>query len=281
MAVDGRVAVVTGATSGIGQWTALGLAQAGMHVLAVGRDARRAEPLADWVRARHASARIEVMLADLSLMEEVRRLAGALRDRTERIDVLVNNAGVFRTARSETREGHELTIAVNHLAPFLLTRELLPLLQAAPHARIVNVGSAAADRATIDVDDLEWTARPWSMMKVYGQSKLALLLASVERARRLGEAPSVNVVHPGAVGTRIGNVGGGLGIAWTLMKPFLLSPAKGARTTLHVALDPAVAAMTGRYFKRSAPVAPNPLALDPALAARLWAATEALIGTAR
>jgi NAD(P)-dependent dehydrogenase (short-subunit alcohol dehydrogenase family) len=271
-----RTALLTGATSGIGQWTALGLAKAGFRVIAVGRDEARARQLAEWVRGKHGAAEIETTLADLSLMAEVRRLAADVKARAPQLDLLVNNAGLMRKHRIETREGHELTLAVNHLAPFLLTRELLPLLASA--ARIVNVGSSSSDKAQIDPNDLEWKARPWSMYKAYGQSKLALMLTSFELARRLGQTPTVNVVHPGAVGTRIGNLGGGLGVAWALMKPVLLTPEAGARTTLHVATDPALASVTGRYFKKSAPAEPNPLGIDQGLAATVWARTEALLG---
>jgi NAD(P)-dependent dehydrogenase (short-subunit alcohol dehydrogenase family) len=271
-----RTALLTGATSGIGQWTALGLAKAGFRVIAVGRDATRARQLAVWVRGKHGSAEIETTLADLSLMAEVRRLAADVKARAPQLDLLVNNAGLMRKHRIETREGHELTLAVNHLAPFLLTRELLPLLASA--ARIVNVGSSSSDKAQIDPNDLEWKMRPWSMYKAYGQSKLALMLTSFELARRLGQTPTVNVVHPGTVGTRIGNLGGGLGVARALMKPVLLTPEAGAQTTLHVATNPALASVTGRYFKKSAPAEPNPLGIDQGLAATVWARTEALLG---
>ena len=271
-----RTALLTGATSGIGQWTALGLAKAGFRVIAVGRDEARARQLVKWVRDKHGLAEIETTLADLSLMAEVRRLASDVKSRAPQLDLLVNNAGLLCNHRIETREGHELTLAVNHLAPFLLTRELLPLLASA--ARIVNVGSSSSDKAQIDPNDLEWKMRPWSMYKAYGQSKLALMLTSFELARRLGQTPTVNVVHPGTVGTRIGNLGGGLGVAWALMKPVLLTPEAGAQTTLHVATNPALASVTGRYFKKSAPAEPNPLGIDQGLAATVWARTEALLG---
>lgn len=271
-----KTAVLTGATSGIGQWTALGLVKAGFHVIAVGRDPTRARQLVEWVRGKHGAAQIETTLADLSLMAEVKRLAAELKSRTSQFDLLVNNAGLVSDRRRETGEGHEVTLAVNHLAPFLLTRELSPSL--GPRARIVNVGSASSDKAKIDPDDLEWKARPWSTLNAYGQSKLALMLASFELARRVGATPTVNVVHPGVVGTRIGNIGGGVGLVWAALKPFMLTPEAGAQTTLHVATDPALASVTGRYFKTSRPAEPNPLGLDPGLAATVWARTEALLG---
>ena len=276
-----RTAFLTGATSGIGRWSALGLAKAGYRVIAAGRDRQRGEELRAWITARIPAAHIEVVTADLSLMAEVRRLAGHVRERAPRLHVLVNNAGLARRSRVVTEEGHELTLAVNHLAPFLLTRELLPPLTAAGGARIVNVGSVASDRARIDLDDLE-SARNWSTMRAYGRSKLALMIATFEWARRLDpNAVTANVVHPGGVATAIGDVGGGPGLAWRLIKPFLLSPEQGARTTLHVATSSVLAGVTGRYFKREAPAEPNPLAKDTDLAAKLWARTDAMVDAAR
>ena len=276
-----RAAFLTGATSGIGRWTALGLAKAGYRVIAAGRNRQRGEELLAWVKSQVPAAQVDVVAADLSLMAEVRRLAGRVRERAPCLHVLINNAGLARKSREVTAEGHELTLAVNHLAPFLLTHELLPSLTAAGQARIVNVGSAASDRARIDINDLE-CARSWSMMGAYARSKLALMIATFEWARRLDpDAVTANVVHPGGVATAIGDVGGVQGLAWRLMKPFLLSPEQGARTTLHVATSSAVAGVTGQYFKREAPAEPNPLAKDTALAAQLWTRTEAMVDGAR
>lgn len=271
------VALLTGATSGIGQWTALGLAKAGYHVIGVGRDARRAGAFEDWIKAQLPDPGVEVILADLSLMAEVKRLAAAVRERAPALGLLVNNAGLVCDRRRETAEGHELTLAVNHLAPFLLTRELMPLLGGTPGARVVNIGSSSSDRARFDLEDLDWRRRVWSGVNAYGQSKLALMIATFEWARREAN-PTFNVVHPGSVGTRIGDLGGVIGLGWDLVKPFLLTPEKGARTSIHVATSPAVANVTGRYFKRSALAKPNPLAADPRLGKALWARTEDMLG---
>lgn len=278
---EGRTALLTGATSGIGRWTALGLARAGYQVIAAGRDPRRGEELVKWVKGQVPAAQIDVVTTDLSVTAEVRRMARQIRERAPRLHVLINNAGLACRSREVTVEGHELTLAVNYLAPFLLTRELLPSLMAAGRARIVNVGSVASDRARIDLDDLE-SARNWSTMRAYARSKLALMIATFEWARRLDpEVVTANVVHPGGVATAIGDVGGVPGLAWRLLKPFLLSPEQGARTTRHVATSSAVEGVTGRYFKREAPAEPNPLAKDNALAAQLWVRTEAMVDEAR
>lgn len=269
------IAVVTGVTSGIGRWTAEGLLNRGFRVIGTGRDAERVREAIKAFARSGAPRPIEIVQADFADLQEVKHVADVVRARAARIDLLINNAGTFPRRRETTRQGHERALAVNHLAPFLLTRELLPLLAG---GRVVNVGSSSSDRASIDPDDLQWSKRPWSTYGAYAQSKLALMIASFEWARRLGARPVVHVVHPGAAATRIGEVGGWLGFGWQVMKPFLLSPEAGARTTLYVATSEAAGTLTGRYFKRCATAAHNPLADDLALAARIWTRTEELIG---
>jgi NAD(P)-dependent dehydrogenase (short-subunit alcohol dehydrogenase family) len=267
-----KTAFVTGATSGIGIWTVLGLVRAGVRVIAAGRDPGRARALQDFVARRAGGARVEVVLGDLSRLGEVLRLAEQVRATAPRLDLLVNNAGLLAKRRIVTEEGNELILAVNHLAPFLLMRELQDALPQG--GRIVNVGSAASDRATIRLDDLQ-CARGWTTMRAYGQAKLALMLCSFALARRLEpRGVAVNVVHPGVVGTRIGDLGGAFGFAWSLLKPFLLSEEEGAATTLHVALSAEAEGVSGRFWKKGRPTAPNALALDARLAERVWAETE-------
>jgi NAD(P)-dependent dehydrogenase (short-subunit alcohol dehydrogenase family) len=271
------VAVVTGATSGIGRWIGRGLARAGMDLVLVVRDVARGEAARAWIMAAAPGAAVRVERTDLSLLAEARAAGERIAAAHPAVHVLVNNAGLFSPRRWETAEGHELTLAVNHLAPFVLTRTLLPALQAGAPARVVNIGSAASDRAAIDPDDLELRRRGYGGMRAYGQSKLALMMATFAWAERLqGAGVTVNVVHPGVVATRIAQVGGIAGLAWRLGKPFMLRPEQGAETPLHVALAPELAGTTGRYFKRRAQAVPNPLAQDAALVGRAWKATEAL-----
>lgn len=274
------VVVVTGASSGIGRWIALGLARAGWRTLLVVRDAGRGEAARRWIAARVPGAVTELVLADLSSLAEARAAADRIAAAHPRIGILVNNAGVFSPRRQVTAEGHELILAVNHLAPFVLTRALIePLRRGAP-ARIVNIGSAASDGARLDLDDLEG-ARHWSGLQAYGQSKLALMMATFAWAERLGGSGVVaNVVHPGVVATNIARVPGVIGVVWTLMMPFMLRPGRGADTPLYVALAPELAGVTGHYFKRRQPAEPNRRARDRALVERLWAATERLAGPA-
>lgn len=278
--VEQRVAVITGASSGIGRWIALGLARAGWRTVLVVRDAARGAATRTWIADRSPGAVTAVIKADLSLLAEARRAAERIAAEHPGVGVLVNNAGVFSERRRVTTEGHELTLAVNHLAPFALTHALIERLRSGSPARIVNIGSAASDGARLDLDDLEGT-RQWSGLRAYGQSKLALMMATFAWAERLdGSGVTANVVHPGMVATSIARVPGVIGIAWRLMMPFMLRPERGADTPLHVALAPELAGVTGQYFKRRQPVAPNPRARDRALIERLWAETERLAGPA-
>ena len=270
------VSVVTGASGGIGRWIARGLADAGHHVVLVGRNAGRTTGAAEWITAQLPAASLEVALADLSLLGETGHLASRIALRHAAVHVLVNNAGLFSARRRETAEGHEQVIALNHLSPFVLTRGLLPALRRGAGARIVNIGSDTADRARIRPDDLEGRRR-WGMVHAYGQSKLALTMATLEWARRLqGTGITANVVHPGAVATGLVRSRGPIGLAWRLMAPLLLTEKQGADSPLHVALSTEFAAITGAYVKKRRPVPPNRLAMDPALARTVWLATEAL-----
>jgi NAD(P)-dependent dehydrogenase (short-subunit alcohol dehydrogenase family) len=167
-----------------------------------------------------------------------------------------------------------MMLAVNHLAPFVLTETLQRALQDAGEARVVNVGSAASDRTTLDVDNLEMT-KGWLALRAYGRSKLAIMMATFEWARRV-PGVTVNVVHPGVVATKIGAVPGLIGFGWGMLRPFLITMEQGADTPLHVGLSAQVANMTGVYFKKRLPARPNSQALDRAQTARLWTETVRL-----
>ena len=276
--MDQPVAVVTGATGGIGRWIGLGLAQAGHHVVLVGRDAERGAAARQWIAAHAPGAVTTLLLADLSSLAATRALGWKIVARFPQLAVLVNNAGVFEARRHETAEGHEMVLAVNHLSPFVLTRALLPALQAGTAARIVTVGSSMSDGARIDPANLE-LRHGWGMVRAYGQSKLAVMMTTFEYARRLhGSGVTANVVHPGAVATGLVRTPGVIGLAWRLMAPWLRSEAQGAATPLHVALAPELAEARGLYFKRRGSVRPNRRVLDAALCERVWQETERLVG---
>lgn len=274
-----RVAVVTGASGGIGRHVALGLARSGLHVVLVVRDPARGEAAQAFI-ARHAGgdATTELEAADLSDPAEARAAGERIAARHPEVAVLVNGAGVIADRRRVTGAGHEYTFAVNVLAPHALTRALEGALRAGAPSRVVHVGSAASDGATLDLDDL-MLDRGWGAVRAYSRSKLAMMMDGFEWARRLaGTGVVAHVVHPGGVATGIGDVPGWMGLAWRALKPFLLSPQQGATPVLAAALNPEAAHTTGLYWKRGRRARPNRLAMDEARRERLWAELERLSG---
>jgi NAD(P)-dependent dehydrogenase (short-subunit alcohol dehydrogenase family) len=278
--LDGKVAVVTGGSSGIGQFTALGLARMGAAVVITARDPKRLVETAAWLRAQVPGADVEAEQADFASLKSVRAMAARIAERHPRLDLLVNNAGLVMARRTVTEDGFEAIFQINHLAPFLLTDLLLPALKAAGNARIVTVASNASLRSTIDFDDLQ-LEKGWGPMKVYGRSKLMNILFTVELARRLdGTGITVNALHPGFVGSRIGNKGWAVDWLWALIKPLVLSPAQGAETPIYLASSPAAAGVSGEYFYKKKPIRANALAYDAGAAKRLWQVSAEMTGIA-
>lgn len=272
-----KVCLVTGATAGIGLVTARELARAGADVLLVGRTPQSAGEAARAIREAVPDADVEPLAADLSSQAAIRRLAAEVRRRTGRLDVLINNAGGIFLERSETIDGVETTFAVNHLAPFLLTNLLLPLLRAAPSARIVNVASGAHRGVSIPFDDLEGRNR-YGGWRAYQRSKLANILFTRELARRLnGEPITANALHPGYVNTRIfRDPGWKGGVMRALANAIALTPEQGAATTLYLATSPEVAGVTGGYFARGKPARSSRASQDEEAARRLWEVSAAM-----
>ncbi len=280
--MDGKICLVTGATSGIGLAAASALAALGAEVAVVGRNPAKTERVAAKIRAESGNARVEAFLADFADLEQVRRLAAAVHERFEHLDVLVNNAGAFFLRREMTPYGVEKTFLVNHLAAFLLTNLLLERLRAAPAARVVNVSSVAHRSAVLDLEDLAFS-RGYSGMKAYARSKLANILFTRELARReAGTALTVNALHPGVVATGIWKAGFAPvdRLAQWGMARFALTPEEGADTLLYLATSPEVAGVSGKYFVKRKPVMPSEAARDDALARRLWEVSERLTGLA-
>ncbi len=278
-----RLALVTGASAGIGLETALGLARVGFHVIMAGRDAARTERARRLVAEGSASDRIETALADFASLAAVRALADAVLTRHDRLDVLVNNAGIIAPRYELSEDGYELTVAVNHLAPFLLTNLLLDRLRASaqPSAptRVVTVASQSHRGARLDLGRwMDWGG--WSPLRAYGRSKLCNILFTRALARRLADGNVVAAsLHPGVIATKIGNSAGSVvGFGWRLAKPFMASPEKGARTTLFLATTPDPARFDGAYLIDSKLADPDAAACDDALAERLWAESARLVG---
>jgi NAD(P)-dependent dehydrogenase (short-subunit alcohol dehydrogenase family) len=269
-AMQGKVVVITGATSGIGRVAAEYLAAVGARLVLVARDPARGERTL--ARLRHiAPGAHGAYYADLSRIAEMKRVAAQIAAAEPRIDVLINNAGAFFNARHVTEDGLEKTFALNHIAYFVLTAGLIDRLKAAAPARVVSTASGAHRSANLDFDDLQ-TAKGYAGFKAYGRSKLCNILFTRELARRLsGSGVSANCLHPGFVATRFGDESGGWrALAIRAAKFFAIKPEKGAETMIHLAASPEVAAVSGQYFYECRPATPSPAAQDDAAAARLW-----------
>jgi retinol dehydrogenase-12 len=274
------VAVLTGATGGIGRFIALGLAQAGYDLVLICRETLRAEAARAFIAASAPQSKIDLRIADLSLLSETRRVGGDIVAGGSRVALLINNAGVFEPKPVMTAEGFDRVLAVNLLSPFVLTCVLLPSLLVCAPSRIVNVGSSTSDKAKIDPDHLVLGDR-WTMVRAYSQSKLALMMITFAQARRLEPtAVTANVVHPGMVATGLVRGGGIIGLVWRCLGAFALTEAQGADTPLQAATALEYATTSGAYFKNRRPAPPNPLALDEMLQERVWSATERLVASA-
>jgi NAD(P)-dependent dehydrogenase (short-subunit alcohol dehydrogenase family) len=273
-----KIALVTGATAGIGLHTALGLARAGMRVVIVGRDAERTEAARNLIVERVSGAEVETALADFSSLDAVRDLAADILARHDRLDVLVNNAGLIARHYAVSDEGYELTIAVNHLAPFLLTNLLLDRLQATAPARIVTVASIAHRGARLDPRTM--TQPPeWTPLSAYGRSKLANILFTRALGRRFDPAiVAASCLHPGVIATDIGDRAGRIaGLGWRLAKFFLPGPAKGAEASIFLATIGDPAPFHGAYVIGKTVTEPDTAARDDRLGEALWEESARLV----
>jgi len=278
--MDGKTALITGATSGIGQATAMGLARLGARVVLVARDAEKGRRTAAEITERTGNHQVDVLLADLSSQASVRQLAEEVIGRYPRLDVLVNNAGIILGTRRTTIDGLEYTFAVNHLAPFLLTNLLLDTLKASAPSRIVIVSSEAQRMGRLNFEDLQGEAH-YSGQAAYNQSKLANIMFCYALARRLeGTGVTATVAHPGLVRTNFGqeNPTRTVRVLIALFKRFMKTPEQGAVTPIHLASSPEVEGATGRYFVNKRARRSSPRSYDTAATERLWHESERLVG---
>jgi len=288
-AMKGKVVVITGATSGIGQVAAESLAAMGARIVQIARDRERGEEAKKRLLACAPQLAPSVYYADLLRLSEIQRVAAEIAGREGKIDVLMNNAGAMFGSRELTEDGLERTFALNHMAYFVLTRGLRESLLACGQARVVNTSSDAHQVAALDMDDLQsaqayqgglwqWLRYGGPGFKVYGRSKLCNILFTRELSRRLvGTGVTANCLHPGFVDTRFGDQSGGLlSFGIRVGKRFALSPQQGAETLVYLASSPEVAGVTGGYFYRCRAATPSRDAQDDELALRLWTETARL-----
>lgn len=280
--MEGKTCIVTGASSGIGKATALGLAKMGATVVTVSRNEAEGRAAQEDIQKGSGNNSVDLLVADLSSLDAVRNLAARFKEKHRKLHVLVNNAGTFFTKRHETIDGLEMTFVVNYLSRFLLTHLLLDVLKDSAPSRIVEVAGAYHTKGQINFDDLQ-SERDYNGMKANAQSKLANVLFTHELARRLkGTGVTINCLHPGIVATKLiesdRDYPSFLKALYRLFKPFIKTPEQGAETVLYLATSPEVAEVSGEYFVDKKAVKSSPASYDEDLAARLWRVSEKLTG---
>jgi NAD(P)-dependent dehydrogenase (short-subunit alcohol dehydrogenase family) len=269
--MEGKVVLITGGNSGIGKETAVGLARMGARTVIVCRNRERGESAKSEIIRKTGNSAVELLLCDLSSLAQVRKLADEVLKRYGALHVLVNNAGTVSLTGGTTVDGFETTLAVNYLAPFLLTNLLLGLVRAGSPSRIINVSSVSHYGGKINLDQIA-SGRAGALMSAYSTSKLALVMFTYELARRLqGTGVTVNCLHPGAVATRIWHM------PTFLTRPFMISATSGAETTLYLASSPEVEGTTGRYFEKKKEKLSSTESYDEEKAKLLWDATCRLV----
>jgi len=285
MLMNGKICLVTGASSGIGKATALGLARMGATVVMVCRDADKGQAALAEIRQKSGNNSIDLIVADLSSQAAIRSLASEYRSKYQHLHVLVNNAGVYYTKRHVTVDGLEAMFTVNYLARFLLTNLLLDIIKSSAPARIINVAGAYHAKGVINFDDLQGE-RDFAGQRANHQSKLADVLFTYELARRLeGTGVTVNCLHPGMVATSLVDKDKAFPVffkyLYKMSKPLMKSPAQGAETTLDLATSPEVKGITGQYFVNKKKSPSSPESHDRELAQRLWEVSEKLANLRR
>ena len=278
--MEGKVVIVTGSNSGIGKATVKALARMGATVVMAVRNLEKGERAQEEIAAEAGSQSIAVMICDLASKDSIRRFAEAFKEEYDRLDVLINNAGAVFAKRQLSADGIESSMAVNYIGPFLLTRELLPLLEASAPSRIVNVSSGLSKTGMIDFDDLQ-RETGYKGMRAYASSKLMLTTYTLELARRLeGTGVTANVVEPGFVATNLGRNSGSLlnSVMFTLVRPMQITPEKAAENSVYAATSPDLEEVTGKVYAKKQEKETPPFTREGEARRRLWDATERLLG---
>jgi len=277
MSMEGKICMITGANSGIGKATAIGLAEMNATIVIVCRNKERGETALREIIEKTGNNNVDLFLCDLSSLHSIRNLASDFKKKYQNLHVLINNAGVMLSKRILSVDGFEMNFAVNYLAPFLLTHLLLDILKKSAPSRIINVASAAHKYGTIDFEDLQGEHKKRRFMGLYGDTKLALILTSYEFSRRLeGTGVTLNIVHPGVVNTNLGvdrskpKKG--------IVRRFFKKPEKGAETSIYLASSPEVEGITGKYYVKKQQQTSSEESYDVTLAKKLWDITIEMVG---
>lgn len=281
--MEEKVIVITGATSGIGKVTAMELAKTGARIAIVARNKAKALQVQDEIKARTSNESIGIFIADLSSLSDIRNVATKIKATYNKIDVLINNAGLIMTGKREvSKDGNELTLATNHLGPFLLTSLLFDVIKQSEAGRIINVSSEAYKMAKPDFENIQLT-KGYSAIKAYSNSKLYNLLFTYELSKRIkqnGLAVTVNALHPGVINTGFGKKSTGFaGFVFKRLSAFFKSPDKGAETSIFLATSGTLDDVSGKYFKNKKVKTTNNKLVTPENAQQLWATSEQLTGT--
>uniref|UniRef100_A0A1A8I8V9 Wu:fd55e03 n=2 Tax=Nothobranchius TaxID=28779 RepID=A0A1A8I8V9_NOTKU len=283
--LEGKTVLITGANTGIGKETALDMAQRGARVILACRDMTRAHIAADEIRQKSGNGNVVVKKLDLASLQSVRDLAKDIQQNEDRLDILINNAGIMMCPKWKTEEGFEMQFGVNHLGHFLLTNCLLDQLKKSAPSRIVIVSSLAHERGRIHFDDINLD-KDYRPERSYRQSKLANVLFARELAARLqGTGVTVYSLHPGVIRTELGrHLFSSLAlwkrILFSLFMWIIKSPREGAQTTIYCAVDESLSNQSGLYYSDCAPKTPAPQARDDAAAKRLWDLSASMVGLA-
>ncbi len=269
MSMEGKICIITGANSGIGKATAIGLAKMNATLVMLCRDKERGESAQKEIIELTGNNNVDLILCDLSSQKEIRNFAIEFKKKYNNLHILINNAGVMLSKRALSVEGFEMNFAVNHLAPFLLTNLLLDMLKKSAPSRIINVGSAAHRMGKIDFEDLQRENKKGRPMGLYGNSKLAMILVSYELSRKLeGSNVTVNVLHPGLINTNLGRDRSSTSKGFA--SKFFKSPEIGAETSIFLATSPEVEGITGKYFTKKKEKGSSKNSYNEEYAKRLW-----------
>lgn len=278
--MEGKVCLVTGATAGIGKATAFLLAQQGATVVGIGRNPNKIDNSTREIIEKSGNPSVEYLLADLSSQQDIRAVAHQFRHRYNQLDVLVNNAGATFAERQQSRDGIEMTFALNHLGYFLLTNLLIDLLDNSAPARIINVSSSLHKLGKLDLQDIPFK-NGYTRAKAYQRTKLANIAFTYELARRIpSQRVTVNAMNPGLVATNVGEAAGGFSavLKGIVDKVAAISPEEGARTIVYLASSPEVDGVTGRYFVKEKSIPSSKKSYDLAFCRQLWEVSEDLVG---